>query len=61
MQTGDPRLSLQERYGDHHRFVRAVRRAGRELVQERFLLPEDADAFVEAARASDVRVGVAPK
>jgi hypothetical protein len=27
-------------------------------VRERFLLPEDADAFVRAAQASDVLVGV---
>jgi len=56
--SGDPRLSLQERYGNHRGFVRAVRRAGRELVRERFLLPEDADAFVSAARASDVLIGM---
>jgi len=57
MQSGDPRLSLEERYGSHRGFVRAVRRAGRELVRERFLLPEDADAFVNAAAASDVLTG----
>jgi hypothetical protein len=59
--TGDPRRSLEERYEDHGGFVRAVERGARELVGERFLLPEDADAFVEAARASDVlRNGNAP-
>jgi hypothetical protein len=56
--NGDPRLSLEERYGSHRGFVRAVRRAGRELVRERFLLPEDADAFVRSAQASDVLVGI---
>ena len=56
--TGDSRLSLEERYGTHRGFIRAVGRAGRELVRERFLLPEDADAFVRAAQASDVLVGV---
>jgi hypothetical protein len=52
--AGDPRLSIEERYGDHRGFVRAVRRAARELVRERFLLEEDANTFVTAAQASDV-------
>jgi hypothetical protein len=37
--------------------VRAVRRAGRELVRERFLPREDAEAFVKAAETRDVLVG----
>jgi hypothetical protein len=52
--SGDPRRSLEERYGDHGGFVNAVRKAAQELVRERFLLQEDADAFVAAADASDV-------
>ena len=52
--NGDPRLSLQERYQDHRGFVRAVRRAARQLVRERFLLPVDADTLINAAQASDV-------
>jgi hypothetical protein len=52
--SGDPRKSLEERYGDHEGFVKAVRKAAKELVKERFLLQEDADAFISAAEASDV-------
>jgi hypothetical protein len=52
--SGDPRKSLEERYGNHDGFVRAVRRAVGELVRERFLLEEDARTFVRAARGSDV-------
>ena len=52
--TGDPRESLEERYQDHEGFVRAVARAAQELVSERFLLPEDGDAFVAAAQTSSV-------
>jgi hypothetical protein len=52
--SGDPRKSLEERYGNHEGFVRAVRRAAGELVRQRFLLKEDAKAFVRAARDSDV-------
>src|SRR6266568_7625258 len=35
---GDPRLSLQELYGDHSGFVNAVKTAAHQLVEERFLL-----------------------
>jgi len=60
--SGDPRLSLMERYRTHRGFVRAVRRAARELVRERFLLEEDATTLINAAEASDVlRNGGAPE
>ncbi len=52
--SGDPRLSLEERYTDHAGFVRAVRKAADELVRERFLLQVDADGFISAAEASNV-------
>lgn len=51
--NGDPRRSLEERYTDRNGLVKAVERATRELVQQRFLLQEDADRFVAAAKASD--------
>jgi Alpha/beta hydrolase domain len=52
--SGDPRESLEERYGDHAGFVRAVRRAAQQLMREGFLLQEDADSFIGAAETSDV-------
>jgi hypothetical protein len=52
--AGDPRPALQERYGDHAGYVRAVRRAARDLVAEGFVLRRDARRFVDDARASDV-------
>jgi hypothetical protein len=52
--SGDPRKSLEERYRNHDGFVRAVEKAARELVRERFLLQVDADAFIAAAEASPV-------
>jgi len=48
--TGDPRPSLAERYGTHSHYVKAVETAAERLVAERLLLPEDASAYVEAAR-----------
>jgi len=52
--SGDPRKSLEERFRNHEGFVAAVRQAAKELVDARFLLPEDAERFVAAALASDV-------
>jgi hypothetical protein len=50
--SGDPRLSLEERYGTQGGFVKAVEEATRKLVRERFLLQEDADRYIQAARES---------
>jgi Alpha/beta hydrolase domain len=52
--AGDPRRSLEERYHTHRGFVRAVERAARDLVRERFLLQEDADRLIQAARDSNI-------
>ncbi len=48
--AGDPRPSLEERYGDHAGYVRAVQQAVERLVADGLLLPEDAERYVEAAR-----------
>ena len=52
--TGDPRPSLEERYGSHDGYVRAVEAAARALVDDRLLLQEDAERHVNDARASQV-------
>jgi hypothetical protein len=54
MVSGDPRLSLQERYHDHAGFVAEMKKASQQLARERYLLPEDADEWVAAAEQSDV-------
>ena len=56
--SGDPRLSIEERYPTHESYVNAVAQAADRLVQERLLLQEDADAIVELAEAS--LVGTSP-
>jgi len=49
---GDPRLSIEERYKDQAAYVQQISRAARTLVDERFLLPEDAERIIsEAAKA----------
>jgi hypothetical protein len=52
--TGDPRLSLEERYKDHDGYVAAVRKAAVIAVAQGFLLPKDADVLIEAAYESRV-------
>jgi hypothetical protein len=52
--NGDPRPSLQERYGTHDGYVEAVRKATVRAQAEGFLLAEDAAALVRAAQASAV-------
>jgi hypothetical protein len=50
---GDPRPSLEERYGSHAAYVQRVSEVVRELLQARLLLPEDATRFVDAAARQD--------
>jgi hypothetical protein len=52
--NNDPRLSLEERYGDHAGYVAAVRKAAAQAVTTGFLLPADADGLIAAAEASQV-------
>jgi len=52
--AGDPRLSLEERYGSHDGYVEAVRKAAARAVAEGFLLPVDAEGLVKSAQASAV-------
>ncbi len=50
----DPRLSLEERYGNHEGYVKAVRTAAARAVKEGFLLPNDAVIIVQQAEQSKV-------
>jgi hypothetical protein len=52
--TGDPRRSIAERYKDRAHYVQQVSRAARNLVSERFLLPEDAQRLI--AEAAKVKI-----
>jgi hypothetical protein len=61
MASGDPRLSLEERYGTHDGYVAVVKRAAERLVRDRFLLPEDAQRLIAEAQASEVLAGPAAR
>jgi len=52
--SGDPRLSLEERYADHATYVSEVTRAAQALKDQRFLLQEDVDRYAAAANAASV-------
>ena len=52
--SGDPRLSLEERYGSHVGYVAAVKAAARTAYGAGFLLAADVEALVQLAAASNV-------
>jgi hypothetical protein len=52
--NNDPRLSLEERYGDHAGYVAAVKKAAAHAVATGFLLAADAEALIAAAEKSQV-------
>jgi hypothetical protein len=52
--SGDPRLSLEERYGTHEAYVAKVKDAAKHQVAERYLLQEDADRLIDQAEKSSV-------
>ena len=54
LQGGDPRLSLEERYGTAEGYACVVRRAADTLVRDRFLLRDDADRLIAAAASAKV-------
>ncbi|MGH7046388.1 MAG: alpha/beta hydrolase domain-containing protein [Stellaceae bacterium] len=51
--AGDPRPSLEERYGDRDTYAEQVEAAAEALLTERLLLPADAARYVAAARECD--------
>jgi len=52
--AGDPRLSLEERYGTHAGYVAAVTAAANDAFNQGYLLAADRDALIAQAVASDV-------
>jgi alpha/beta hydrolase family protein len=52
--AGDPRLSLEERYGTQEGYMCVVRRAAESLVADRFLGRADADRILAAAASTAV-------
>jgi hypothetical protein len=55
--TGDPRLSLEERYRGEADYVGRVARAARALVELRYVLPEDAERIIKEAEERQILGG----
>ena len=55
--AGDPRLSLEERYGTHAGYVCVVTAAANKAVGEGFLLVSDAQSLISQATAGNVLAG----
>jgi len=51
--AGDPRRSLQERYGSRENYIARVEAAAAALVADGLLLPADAEAYIKAAKECD--------
>ncbi len=51
--AGDPRLSVEERYENHADYVQRISQAARTLVDERFLLLEDAERLIVEAKKNN--------
>jgi len=56
--AGDPRKSLEERYGSHDGYVNSLRDSAKALVAERFLLEEDAARLIKEAESQNVVGGI---
>jgi hypothetical protein len=54
MASGDPRLSLEERYSSQASYVNAVTAAATRLASDRLLLNEDVQAYVRKAQSTPV-------
>lgn len=52
--SGDPRLSLEERYVSHAAYVARVADVAKELERRRLLLPADVQNYINAAQAATV-------
>ncbi len=52
--SGDPRPSLEERFGTRQKYVDAVTAAARTLTAERLLLAEDAERLIKSAQTTDL-------
>jgi hypothetical protein len=56
--TGDPRLSMAERYNSRDDYLVQVRAAAQALAEQRYILPHDVGLCIEIAAARyDARMG----
>ena len=46
LKSGDPRLSIQERYQTKNEYIERLRKSSQDLIDNRFLLEIDSDLYV---------------
>jgi hypothetical protein len=56
LDTGDPRLSIEERFPTKEAYATAFRKAADDLVAKRFLLREDAARLIAQAESEGIRL-----
>jgi hypothetical protein len=56
LDSGDPRLSIEERYPTPQAYAETVKAAADALVAKRYLLPEDAALLTDKARSEGIRL-----
>jgi hypothetical protein len=54
LSAGDSRLSIEERYPTHEKYVRDVTQAAHQLSREGLLLEEDVARYIAEADASNI-------
>ena len=52
--SGDPRLSLEERYKDHDKYVKCVAQWAQHLAKQRYILPAEVDNYIQRAEDSNI-------
>jgi len=53
--AGDPRLSIEERYSGHSQYLWRFKKAAYKLVKQGYLLPEDAEGFINQANSDAIK------
>ena len=54
LKSGDPRLSIQERYQTKNEYIERLRKSSQDLINNRFLLEIDSDLYVNDAMEIDI-------
>ena len=54
LKSGDPRLSIQERYETKNEYIERLRKSSQDLIDNRFLLEIDSDLYVNDAIKIDI-------
>jgi hypothetical protein len=57
LNSGDPRLSLEERYPTKEAYINSIKNAAEKLIKDGFLLEQDAERLIKEATTNGLRQG----